>query len=232
MGLKADLEENVSTTFKSAWDVRTGTYVPEPKDVGFANKAVLLENAVVLYADLRASTAMVDNYKWEFSAEIYKTFLHCAGKIVKNRGATITAYDGDRIMAIFIGDDKCDNAARASLEINWAVINIIMPAMKNGKWKDPNFVLNHTVGIDMSDLRAARTGVRIDNDLVWVGKAANHAAKLTEENFYRSWITQSVYEGMTDFTKIASNGTLLWNCSWNSMINSLVYGSNGWWTID
>jgi len=36
------------------------------------------------------------------------------------------------------------------------------------------------VGIDTSALFVARIGVRNDNDLVWVGRAANYAAKLTE----------------------------------------------------
>jgi len=39
------------------------------------------------------------------AAEIYKTYLHCAAKIIRSEGGSITSYDGDRIMGIFIGDD-------------------------------------------------------------------------------------------------------------------------------
>jgi hypothetical protein len=48
----------------------------------------------VLYADLADSTKLVDEYQRPFAAEIYKTFLHCAGKIIRAEDGTITAYDG------------------------------------------------------------------------------------------------------------------------------------------
>jgi len=34
---------------------------------------------------------------------IYKTFLHCAAKIIRSHKGVITAYDGDRIIAVYIG---------------------------------------------------------------------------------------------------------------------------------
>ena len=42
----------------------------------------------------------------------------------------ITAYDGDRVMAVFIGDPQSAPAARCALKINYAVANIINPALK------------------------------------------------------------------------------------------------------
>jgi class 3 adenylate cyclase len=55
------------------------------------------------------------------------------------------------------------------------------------------------VGSDVSSLRAARIGVRGGNDIVWVGHAANYAAKLTELNLEEStWITKDVYDMLKD----------------------------------
>lgn len=225
MALKDDLTSDVKTIFKSAWTETTGRIVPAPSDVGLGNKATLLEQAVVFYADLDGSTNMVDTKKWEFSAEIYKTFLHCAAKIVKAESGDITAYDGDRIMAIFIGNNKHDRAARAALKLRWAVLKIVQPLMKESYKTD--FVIAHTVGIDVSDLRAVRTGVRGDNDLVWVGRAANYAAKLTTlGSDYPTWITKAVYDGLSSSLK-TSNSKSIWEARlWTDMGNMSIYRSN------
>src|SRR5207248_4620847 len=94
------------------------------------NDAVKLD-ATVLYADLSASTGLVDGYKQHFAAEIYKAYLHCAAKIIRSEDGVITAYDGDRVMAVFIGTSKNTSAARSALKINWAVKNIVNPALKD-----------------------------------------------------------------------------------------------------
>lgn len=231
MGLRDDLQKEVNTIFKSAWEVTTGRVVPVPSSVGLGNKAILLEKAVVLYADLDGSTSMVDSKKWQFSAEIYKTFLHCSAKVMKAESADITAYDGDRIMAIFIGDEKCDRAARAGLKLNWAVKNIIVPEMH--KQYTTDFKLAHTVGIDMTDLRAARTGVRGDNDLVWVGRAANYAAKLNElSSEYPTRVTSAVYADMTNATRTSRDGRAMWErVTWNDMNAMTIYRSGWSWEL-
>lgn len=230
MALKDDLTSDVKTIFKNSWTETNGRIVPAPSDVGLGNKATLLAQAVVFYADLDGSTNMVDTMKWQFSAEIYKSFLHCAAKIVKAESGDITAYDGDRIMAIFIGDNKNDRAARAALKLRWAVLNIIQPIMKETYTTD--FVIAHTVGIDVSDLRAVRTGVRGDNDLVWVGRAANYAAKLTTlSSDYATRITKAVYDGLSTSLK-TSNSKSIWEArTWTNMNGMSIYRSNWNWPI-
>ena len=41
------------------------------------------------------------------------------------------------------------------------------------------YKIKQAVGVDTSKLFVARTGIRGSNDLVWVGRAANYAAKLS-----------------------------------------------------
>ena len=149
--------------------------MPEPKDVGLGNVGVNLE-ATVLYADIDGSTSMVDSKSKEFAAEVYKTYLLCAVRIIKSEDGTVTAYDGDRVMSVFIGDSKNTSAVRCAVRIKSAVDNIINPLIKEVRKSD--FVLRQVVGIDNSTLMAAQTGIRGTNDLVWVGRAANWAAKL------------------------------------------------------
>lgn len=224
MALPDDLRAEVTKIFTEQWDKATGRVVPVPSSVGLGNKAIEFDEAVVLYADLDGSTSMVDTKHWWFSAEIYKTFLHCAAKIIKTRDGVITAYDGDRIMAVFIGDNKCTNAVTAALQINNAVVNVINPALKAQYQTD--FVVRHVVGVDMSPIRVARTGVRGDNDLVWVGRAANYAAKLTSlTSDTPTWITADVFNRMQDSLK-AYSGKELWQPRlWSQMNNQRIYCS-------
>jgi len=114
MGLKDDLVSEVATIFRAVWEERDGERVPEAEDLRLGNDAVKLKGTV-LYADLADSTALVDGYKKPFVAEIYKTFLHCAAKILRSEDGVITAYDGDRIMAVYIGNNKNTSAVRSAM---------------------------------------------------------------------------------------------------------------------
>ena len=230
MGLKDDLSAEVKSTFAQAWEVQKTESVPAPEDLRLnANHAKDLEKATVLYADLDGSTSMVDNYKWEFSAEIYKTFLRCASQIIRSEGGTITAYDGDRVMAIFTGGTKNTDAVRCALKINYAVSEIIQPTINAQYTTD--FKLSHVVGIDTSQLRASRIGVRGDNDLVWIGRAANHAAKLTNESGKPTWITKAVYDSMNDDVKF-HNGQHMWQKTYRTSMNQIeIYSSTYLWMI-
>jgi class 3 adenylate cyclase len=186
----------------------------------------------VLYADLADSTKLVDGYKAHFAAEIYKTFLHCAAKIIKSEGGTITAYDGDRIMAVFIVGNKNTAAMKAALKINWVRQYVIQPALKK-QWPTTDFTLKHTVGIDSSKLFVARIGVRGDNDLVWVGRAANWAAKLSDlPDTHPTWITKQVYDNSLTEVRTSSDGRSMWEqMVWNDMNKETIYRSNWWWSI-
>jgi class 3 adenylate cyclase len=83
VALKDDLEAEIKKIFREQWTTRDGNVVPESGDLKLGNDAVKLDGTV-LYADLSGSTKMVDNYKPTFAAEIYKAYLHCAAKLVKN----------------------------------------------------------------------------------------------------------------------------------------------------
>lgn len=93
-------------------------------------------------------------------------------------------------------------------------------------------MIAHTVGIDVSDLRAVRTGVRGDNDLVWVGRAANYAAKLTAlPSTFQTRITKDVYDKLSRDSKV-SNGKSMWEIvTWTAMNNITIYRSAWGWVV-
>src|SRR5678809_430939 len=88
MGLREDIETEVKRIFRERWDTRDGTVVPEFDDLGLANEAVKLDGAV-LYADISGSTRMVDAHKDHFSAEVYKTYLYCAAKLIREENGCL-----------------------------------------------------------------------------------------------------------------------------------------------
>jgi class 3 adenylate cyclase len=233
MSLKQELEKEVATIFRSGWTTRDGAIVPADESVKLTNDAVNL-TATVLYADLADSTQLVDSSSASFAAEIYKTFLHCAAKIIRSEDGAITAYDGDRIMAVYIGGTKNTQAVRSAMKINYAAQHIITPAMTSMYAHRSGQTVKHVVGIDTSELLVARTGVRGANDLVWVGRAANYAAKLaTLPEYYPTYITKEVYEQMLEIGRTSDNGMPMWEgVLWNTFDNRLIYRSNWWWKVD
>jgi class 3 adenylate cyclase len=230
MALFDELNEAVTRIFAERWDTRNGQVVPEPEAVALGNVGVNVEGTV-LYADLAASTVLVDTKTAEFAAEIYKAYLHCAARIIGSEGGTITAYDGDRVMAVFIGNSKNTKAARTGLKLNWAVKNIINPRLK-AQYPNADYQVQQTVGIDTSNLLAARTGIRGANDLVWVGRAANHAAKLTSlPPAFPSRITAAVHSQLHESLK-TTNGKAMWEAvAWNAMSGQTIYRSTWWWAV-
>ncbi len=197
MGAKTDLEVAVSRILGATWDVRDGKVVPSTDKVKLQGGAVKLE-ATVLYADLAESTQLAMKYHRQTSAKVYKCFLSCASKLIRDHGGAIRSFDGDRVMGVFMGNMMCTNAATCALKINYAVQEIIQPKIINVSeaLKKSGFVLKHGVGIDVGEILVVRGGVRDNNDLVWVGRAPNIAAKLcgVRAGQYRTFITPDVYK--------------------------------------
>jgi class 3 adenylate cyclase len=157
--------------------------------------------------------------------------LHCAAKIIADFGGEITAYDGDRVMAVFIGERKNTRAARSALTINYAVNEIIRPACK-AQYQNTDYVLKHVVGIDTSDLFVARTGVRGANDLVWVGNAANVAAKLSSlSSDYPTYITERVYKALAEDAKTSAGQSMWERAIWSGFDQSIIYRSTWQWPL-
>lgn len=231
MSLKDDLSKFCQEVFQSSWETTDGRKVPdEDSRLTLKNTAITIEGTV-LYADIDGSTAMVDGYKNWFAAEIYKTYLYCCARIISAEDGVVTAYDGDRVMAVFIGERKNTRAVRAALKIKWAVDEIIMP-LKNKRFKDDKFQLKHVTGIDTSSLFVAKTGARGTNDLVWVGRAANYAAKLTSLPSTFTYITENVYKVLADEAKTSSGRSMWESVTWNTFNNSTIYRSNWGWKVD
>jgi|WetSurMetagenome_2_1015567.scaffolds.fasta_scaffold19811_5 class 3 adenylate cyclase len=228
-----EFQEAIDEVLSARWQRRSSTAVPEAESVRLGNDAVEIDGTV-LYADLVDSTGLVQGYKDWFAAEVYKVYLMCASELIKNNGGTITAFDGDRVMGVFTGGYKNSSAAKCALQINHMVSQEINPRLKT-QYPNTSFELHQAVGVDTSKLLVARTGVRGANDLVWVGRAANYAAKLCglRDGVYSSFITSEVFRRLSPDTKFGGKPPQsMWTkITWEEF-GTVVYRSSWRWEPD
>jgi adenylate cyclase len=229
MGLKEDVANGVDDVLSAVWKTENAQVVPETEDVRLANGAKLLD-ATYLYADMADSTGLAQGYKNWAVAKVMRTYLNAATRILTAGGGNIRSFDGDRVMAIFIGSAKNSNAVTAGLKLNWALDEVINPAIQ-AKWADFKWVMTHGVGIDSGEAMIVRGGVRGHNDLVSVGRAPNVAAKLSEvRGGKRINITSTVYNNLNAGAKIGGNGNNMWTNMGTTTygMNKVTYYGSSW----
>lgn len=233
MSLKDEITQNAKSAFSDVWTTSDGRVVPGTADIGLGNNGRYLD-ATVLYADLADSTGLVRSHLDKFAAEVYSTYLYAASKIIRAHGGSITAFDGDRVMGVFVGDLKNSNAATCALRINHAVRKILQAELQK-VYKTSTFKISQKVGIDTSRLLVARAGIRGSNDLVWIGNAANNAAKMAALDLgYATYISEATYTRLSDSARIssASSGSKnMWTSLGSSALGYPIYGSNWTWAI-
>ncbi len=190
------------------WDERTGTVVPESESVALKDGAVKVD-ATFLYADLAGSSKLAKLCPWRTTAKIIRAYLSCSVRLIRAYKGEIRSFDGDRVMGVFIGENKNNNAIKCAREIDWVVEKIINPKSK-AKFmsiKDNNIDIRHCVGIDTGEAFAVRAGIRDNNDLIWIGQAPRLAAKLSDiRNYpYSVYITKQCYNDLGNSLKIENN---------------------------
>ena len=164
------IETSVNDIIKAVWDIKDGKVVPKTDDIVMKNGGRLLD-ATYVYADLGDSSKLAQSLKKEAAAKIIRAYVNTATRILRYHGGEIRSFDGDRVMAVFIGDDKDWKAVRAAYAINWAVNEVIRPAIKEG-WSDGDKFSNikHRVGVDTGEVN--RTGESGDFVFCEVGQLA------------------------------------------------------------
>jgi adenylate cyclase len=230
MAISAELAAGVDGILSQAWVVREGHVVPESDDVALTGGAVEIDVAI-LYSDMADSTELVSEFDARTAAKVMKSFLYCASKIIRQNGGAIRSFDGDRVMGIFIGDSKNSNAGKTALQINSAVIDIIRPRIdrKYPTLAANGFEIRHASGVDRSKVLAVRAGMRGSNDLIWIGRAAAVAAKLSSirAGSYASYITQDVFARLDAASKTSSDGQPMWEAMPATKYGLTIYRS-GW----
>lgn len=202
MALHEDLEAEVDAILTAAWNTRTGRKVPSTGDVALAGGAVEVE-ATFLYADLANSSLIAKSFDRRIAAKILKSFLATTARLVKHHGGSVVSFDGDRILGVFVGDDRNTVGPKCALQIKYVVEKIIRPKLeaKYEVVRTASFKIGHGVGMDSGVVLAVKAGIRGDNDLIWIGRPANLAAKLSDRRDHSTHLTAAVYNAMEDSSR-------------------------------
>ncbi|MGH7381287.1 MAG: adenylate/guanylate cyclase domain-containing protein [Candidatus Methylomirabilales bacterium] len=214
MSLADELKKAVNETLYTKWDIRDGRTVPATENVALAGGGVELD-ATVLYADLAQSSRLASELDRRVAAKVVKSFLVCACRLVTHCDGVITSFDGDRVMGVFVGDSKNSNAGKCALHIKYAVGEIITPTLTEyfKSLRTEGFSISHGVGADTGTILAVRAGQRGSNDLVWIGRAPNFAARLSDlrEEGYNSFISEDVFDRLNEKSKYGGDPKkLMW----------------------
>jgi len=232
MAVRDDVLSDIQTIIETLWNKRVGRQVPSTNDVALTGGAVEIE-ATFLYADLADSSKMAKELDRRIAAKIIKAFLATSARLIRAHNGEVRSFDGDRIMGVFVGSYRNTSAAKCALQIAWSVDQIRDKfEAKYESVRNTTFEIRHGVGVDSGTVLSVRGGARGSNDLIWIGRAPNLAAKLSDlrENPYSTFITAAVFNRINDEAKYSGTEKLLmWERkTWGFLGESLVVYRSSW----
>lgn len=178
--IDADVQDVISTNF-----VYTSTkFVPNRDDAGLSyergkDKRGKEIETCVLFVDIRNSVGLTQKHQHQTMGRIYTGFTKAVLKIARHHGGHIRNIIGDRVMIVFPVDNCFKNAVDCAISINHIASKIIN--------KRFNVDFKCGIGIAFGKLRVIKVGIQRNGTengenkgLVWVGKPANYASRITD----------------------------------------------------
>jgi class 3 adenylate cyclase len=139
-------------------------------------------------------------------------------KIINDNGGKVRSFNGDGMLAFFMGDSRASSAVKSAMQIDWFVTDLLQPKFKryfenNASALGKALGFDVGCGIDDGRVYAVKVGIRGTNDVAWVARATNTAAKLSNvgsgaKNIY---ITGVAYDRLLDWAKIGGDGKNMWS---------------------
>jgi adenylate cyclase len=214
--LKDDIDgavEDLTKTWNTTTWGATRLEVPDPNDMGYSDGKKI--SATFFYADMADSSGLVAAAKDpEVVASVISTYLKACVRAIRNENGHIRSFDGDRVMGVFSGTSTASRAARAALRLNYAVTNMLDPAIQSAfpSLKEAGWHLRHASGIASGDTLMVRAGIRNNSDLVSIGVGPNLAAKLSDERDgdYRTLIGAGSHKALDKALHTDSKGAPVW----------------------
>lgn len=187
--LRKDIDEEVSVILSGEFSVgvvETST-VPHSGDsaITFPNidskgQGTKLIETTVLYIDMRRSTELSLRHKPHTVAKLYSAFVRAMTRCAAQFGGEVRGIIGDRVMVLFQPKNCFENAIDTAVLMNSVCQKIINPRFAHNEVK-------FGIGIDYGKMLATKTGIRRHGQaqqsyrsLVWLGRPANVASKLTD----------------------------------------------------
>lgn len=229
MALLEELKNKISAYATEKYVIEETAIIPSTdySKLTYGNKGLTSEFAF-LFVDIRKSSQLHDVYGFEKAAKIYQSFHEINVRVISANEGSVRAFDGDRAMGVFAGDNKYNNAAFASLQIQWAIRKILNPTLST--------TIKCGAGIDYGATLITKVGKgrnTENQDLVWISKASNYASHLANEAIDSIIISTTLFDKLHESKKVYDNKQI-----WTPKIITLKNGikvdchESGWsWGI-
>ena len=163
-----------------------------------------------LYADMRSSSSYTDQHRLQTITKIYKAYHHCMVECIKGFNGNIRSFDGDRVLAVFSGDRKVNNAIECAMKMVGCKYDILQPKIKSA-FNNDKFSLG--VGIATGKTMVSKAGVGYDKnnrDLIWIGDPPNLGSKLSDEadSPYSIYICKETFGKLLETNRYTTRNTV------------------------
>lgn len=209
-------QQRVSDYLKGNYSTYEPRAIPEPQDIPLGNRAAKLE-ATTLFIDMRQSSNIANAFRLQTAAKMVKGYFDGAVRIIGQNSGQVRSFNGDGMLALFLGDLRFHNAVKAAMQVEWFAGNILRPRIdryfeNNRAAMGQKLGFEIGCGLDDSSIFAVRVGIRGTNDVAWVGKGTNTAAKLASKVAQPQsiGITREVYSHL-DRTYTYDSGVHMWS---------------------
>lgn len=222
------IDDQVSTVLDSDFDIEvTDTkFVPNFNDpnITYDNldtkkiKCKRLESCV-LYVDIRNSVQLSASKRPHTLAKVYSTFVRSMIECGRYYGGHVRNIIGDRVMIVFDQNDCFKKAVDTAVLMNSVCQHILNKRIKSTDFKCG-------IGIDYGKMLITKGGAikqgaekEFYRSLVWLGKPANIASRLTDLAFKTEYYTENKVREAYNYSHL---GKLLWvNRSYDEFIEQL-----------
>lgn len=157
----------------------------------------------VLYVDMRNSTSISVEKQPKTLVKIYSSFIKSMIAAANYYGGKIRNIIGDRLMVVFDSQDCFTNSVNTAILMNTLAHNILNKVIKSVEF-------SCGIGIDYGRMLITKAGAirrgsetEFYRSLVWLGKPANIASKLTDIanknlKYYKNGVRQGLYYRFID----------------------------------
>src|SRR5215211_1166916 len=144
MSLVSDLEKKVSNYLAGDYQTYEPQGVPNPEDIPLGNEAARLK-ATTLFIDVRQSSDITNAFRRQTAAKMMKGYFDGAVRIINKNGGKVRSFNGDGMLAIFVGDYRSNNAVKAAMQVDWFVLYVLQPKFQH-YFKNNQSALGNALG--------------------------------------------------------------------------------------
>lgn len=182
--LMTDIEDMITDVRTKEFTYNTSSKVPSLSDCdltyesGYAKKGKCIETCV-LFVDIRNSVELTCKHSTKTMGQIYTAFTKGVLCAAREYCGYVRNIIGDRVMVVFPVNNCFVNAVNCAITINH-ISRLIDKVFSNVDFRCG-------IGVDYGEMRVIKVGIERKGDenaenkgLVWVGKPANLASRLTD----------------------------------------------------